>query len=44
MGIPKAVKVDVLYLSLAFEDVKSRLGGGGAVFAERKSGGGTRGE
>ena len=38
MGIPKAVNVDVLYLSLASEDVKSRLGGGGAVFGERKNG------
>ena len=38
MGIPKAVKVDVLYLSLASEDVKSRLGGGGAISGERKTG------
>ena len=54
MGIPKAAKVDVSYLSLASEDVKSRLGGGGAVFRKRKmvvgfwwrveNGGGTRGE
>ena len=30
--------MDLLYLSLAFGDVKSRLGGGGAIFGERKLG------
>ena len=38
MLIPNVVKVEVLYLSLASGDVRSRLGGGGAVFWERENG------
>ena len=36
--MPKADKVDWLYLSLASEEVKSFRGGGGSDFGERKYG------